>query len=517
MELTEILRRKEAGQSISEIADNMKRDRKTVRKYLKLLIPEEPNEDGTNKATIPLCRIIEKNKKERKKQTVFTPYKHIIISLLEKKENRLKIKSVYEVISKKYELEGASSLSSFKRFLKEEEIDRGKEKVTCRIERKPGEEVQVDYAKMGKLIDPVTKVSRAVYAFIATLACSKHKYVEFVYRQDQASFAESHIKMLKWFNGVPRTVTIDNLKTGVIKPDLYDPLLNKTYCELATHYKFFINPARIVKPKDKPSVERDVQTVREEFRKMLSLNPDISLREANRQMSDWLVNVYGKRKHGTTQEYPYEFFTEIEHPCLLPLPAEEYEIVTWKEVKVHPDCFIQVNKKAYSVPYLYVGKTLMVKVKTKTVEIYYRENLIKEHYIPKNFRQTDYGDFPENIRKAIDEKLPAYLQNEAMKISGENLSLFIRALLIPHAFINIRRAQGIISLAKKYDNKYVEAAAIIALDNLPGVHPKFFEQIITGLINRDAFNQTEEITISEETLSFIRPDNYFNSQSLVNN
>ena len=148
------------------------------------------------------------------------------------------------------------------------------------------------------------------------------------------------------------------------------------------------------------------------------------------------------KKTWTTQLKPYEFFTEVEQPILLPLPEVEYEISEWKQVKVHPDCFIQINKKSYSVPYQYVGKTLFAKAKSRTVEIYYNEELIKQHLIPKNNRQTDYEDFPENIQKALDGNLPAYLLREAERVSGNNLRNLIEKILAPHAFIKHEAGTG---------------------------------------------------------------------------
>lgn len=176
--------------------------------------------------------------------------------------------------------------------------------------------------------------------------------------------------MFKFFGGVPETIVIDNLKSGVIKPDLYNPLLNRIYSEMAEYYKCFIDTARVATPKDKPKVERDVQTIREEFKVMLALNENLTIEEANNKMLDFLVNDYGKIKHGTTEEEPRKLFEEVEKKTLLELPSEEYEVAEWKQAKVHPDCYIQINKKAYSVPYEFVGKKVFVKVKSKLIEVY---------------------------------------------------------------------------------------------------------------------------------------------------
>lgn len=103
-------------------------------------------------------------------------------------------------------------------------------------------------------------------------------------------------------------------------------------------------------------------------------------------------------------------FTEVEKGALLELPSEEFEVCRWKRAKVHPDCFIQINKKSYSLPYEFIGKTVEVKVKSKIIEVYYNGAIIKVHLIPKNNRHVDYDDFPENIRLSVGDGHLEYLQ-----------------------------------------------------------------------------------------------------------
>jgi transposase len=507
MELTEFIRRIKDGQSISRIAADTGNDRKTIRKYITKIKQEYSDLNLVTDQN--LWMISNQTKKTSQKQDIFEPYLNEIETFLKDEKNPLKIKSVYEIIIKKHEITEAGSLSSFKRFIKSKDIKRN-QKVTCHIERIPGAEIQVDYARVGKLKDTITGKWKTVYVLIGTLACSRHKYCEFVYKQDQKSFVESHVKMFKYFGGVPKIITLDNLKAGVIKADLYDPILNKTYFQMAEHYNCFLNTCRVAKPKDKPSVERDVQTIREEFKKLIIINPSVNIADANRFIREWIINEYGQRKHGSTAAKPYEIFLTIEHPLLQSLPEEEFEITQWKQAKVHPDCFIQVNKKSYSVPFEYIGKTLNINVKTRLIEIYYNEKLIKTHLIPKNNRQTDFDDFPENIQMATSQGLPAYLLNQAEAISGKNLQQFISKLLTPHAFINLRRAQAIIAVARKYDRLIVEEASLNALTELKCHHPNDFKKIILNLINRSPKAASAQINISEQTLKLIRPLTYYN-------
>ncbi|MDP4195004.1 MAG: IS21 family transposase [Bacteroidota bacterium] len=264
------------------------------------------------------------------KQDILISFKDEISELVNKSKDKLNPKSAFEVICLKHNLTDKVSYSSFKRFVRKHQIVKSNTNSTCRIESDPGSQCQVDYCKVGLIYDSPTGKRKLVYAFIGTLSYSRHKFVEFVFSQNQKSFVQSHINMFNFFQGLPVTLKLDNLKSGVVKPDLYDPKINKAYAEMAEHYGLFLDPCRVASPKDKGIVERDVQTIREEFRKMLAINPMISLSEANAQIKNWIINVYGKRKHGTTQEEPYNTFKQIEQPKLLSLPLDEYSISEWK-------------------------------------------------------------------------------------------------------------------------------------------------------------------------------------------
>lgn len=511
MEIRELIRRYQSGQSISQISKATGRDRKTIRKYFNLLETTgvkiskvDVNSESLNKA---LIKITDQIKRTPEKQNLFNLYQEEIKELIEDKSSPLKLKSAFKVVCARHNLEEKSSYSSFKRFVRSNRLIT-KPKTTCRIETPPGLQVQVDYAKVGLLRDRQSCKRRTIYAFIGTLSMSRHKFVEFVYKQDQRSFAESHVKMFNFFGGVPKTIVIDNLKSGVIKPDLYDPKLNRSYAEVSEHYNFFIDTARVASPKDKPKVERDVQTIREEFRTMLALEPNLSINQANKKILKFLKEDYGRRKHGTTQEEPIRVFEEIEKRALLELPADDFEVCQWKQAKVHPDCYIQINKKSYSVPYIFVGKRLLVKIKTKIIEIYYNETFIKMHIIPKGKRQTDYSDFPENIQNAVNKDLPKYLQNKAEELGGEKLREVIRKLLTPHAFINLRRAQGIISIAKQFPKNLNEKAASEALLRRRSPHPKDYKKLIESIKIKEE-TVSEGIAVSEETETFTRDIEYF--------
>jgi len=507
MDISEIIRRWRDGQKVTHISQALGFDRKTVRKYISKVEAKNPDIGYKEHApALPKEIITELQVRPAKKQALLEPYLDEIKRLVNNKANPLKPKTAFEVICARHGLSGKVSYTSFKRFVRAHRIAIVPDKSTCRIEVAPASQLQVDYCKAGLLYDQTARKRRTVYAFIGTFSFSRHKYVEFVFRQNQQSFINSHINMFNWFGGVSKTIALDNLKAGVIKPDLYDPRLNRAYAELAEHYGCFIDPCRVARPKDKGKVERDVQTVREQFKKLIALNPNLALTEANTAIKDWLLNDYGRRKHGTTNREPYLLFTEIEQPLLHTLPEEPYEAALWKEATVHPDHYIQVNKKAYSIPHRYVGKKVMVKVTHNLVQVYYNEQLIKQHLVARGYRQTDLTDFPYNVRHAIDSGIPLYICNKAAE-TGPNLEKLVRRILNPHAFINLRKAQGIVALAKNYPADVIEQAAEAALARFGSMSPKLFKSMVEKLLQQTEYDN--QLSLSDETNSFVRDMEYF--------
>lgn len=510
MDIWEIIRRRHHKQSISHIAHVSGYDWKTVKKVIRQaqqqgldfdqpLPPKEYVQDLFQK-------VVAEHQRPRPAQELLQPFLSEISELVKDKHHPLKPKTTFEVICQRHDLNGKVSYSSFKRFVRKNSIIVLPDKATCRIEVEPGQEVQIDYGKMGLLYDPFTGKRRTVYAFIATLSYSRHKFVEFVYKQNQCSFTASHIHMFDYFSGVTLRVLIDNLKNGVIKPDLYDPKLNHTYREMAEHYGCFIDPCRVRHPKDKGKVERDVQTVREQFRKLLALYPTMDIAQANHHIKKWSVEEYGQRDHGTTRLKPFQAFIDKEQPALQSLPVEPFEIAQWKKVSVHPDHYIQFNKKAYSVPHAYVGKKVWVKATDKILQVYYQEALVKQHLITTHYRHTDLDDFPANVKAALDQGMPLTLQRRAEQI-GDHFAQLIRSVLTPHAFMNMRKAQGLLSLAKKYESSLIEKAAEHALQHKLAVTPKLFKQLVEKIQQKNQHHN--QPPLSQHSLDFVRQADYF--------
>jgi len=505
MDIYNLLTRWHAGYTISQMSRTLKLDRKTIRGYLRQAeqiglsrhhpLPEKAELLKLFEAFLPT------HQRAAPVRKLLVPHQDEIVALMTDKVHPLKPKTAYEVICERHELQ--VSYGTFKRFLRTHAGEFARLNSTCRFETEPGEEVQIDYGKLGLLYDPLRQKKRTIYAFIATLSFSRLKFVDIVYSQEQRSFIASHLRMFDFFGGVPRRLVIDNLKSGVITPDLYAPQLNKAYQEMAEHYGCFIDPARVRKPKDKGKVERTVPLVREMFRKAVALEPGLDIARANTLARTWCLDTNGRREHGTTHLKPYEAFQNLERDKLLPLPTSHFEVATWKAAKVHPDQFVQFEKKVFSVPQLYIGKTVWVRGTEKLIEIYDQHERIKQYPRNRQMRLFDRSDFPENVQLMLDEQAVQHLLERAAAI-GPRFKQFLLEVLSPHAKLNYRRALGLLNFTGKYSATLLEAAAAVAIAYKLHV-PKQFERVLEKL----KIKEQTSLPISHETQELLREAEYF--------
>ncbi len=122
--------------------------------------------------------------------------------------------------------------------------------------------MEVDYAGVKiPMTDPKNGEAILLSIFVATLPASNYIYAEAQSSENQRNWNNGHVRALEYFGGVVKVVISDNLKTGVTKPNYYEPGVNLAYQELAGHYQFAVIPTRVRKPKDKGKIENGVQNV----------------------------------------------------------------------------------------------------------------------------------------------------------------------------------------------------------------------------------------------------------------
>lgn len=450
-DLHSIYRRWKNNQNIQEISQTEGFDRKTIRVYLQKFreCPAlESGELNNEELSRELFQLLPANKRNSPIQDGYQNHLQEIIDLLADKDEPVKPKTAFKIIKRKYQLSG--SYESFKVFARKTDLLKTTLKQIPRLETLPGQEAQIDYCTVGYHIDPETGKNRRVYGYIGKLSSSRLPYVEFTYSQKQDSFVMSNVNMLEFFGGVPEYLTIDNLKSGVIKPDIYNPKLNRAYAEFAEYYGTFINPCIPGHSKGKAKVERQVQEVRELYRALHAIHPTYSLRELNQEALNWCTDDYGMTEHGTTHIEPWIAFREEEQKILKPLPEKRFEVPVWKSAKTHPDQFISFEKKRYSVPYKNRNRTVHCRKSGKLLALYDENYLfIRQYVISSRRAQWTTGDFPESIEAMMLGEYPQYLIRQASRY-GEMAKKLAKTVLEPHAFLNARLVKGLLSVLEQY-------------------------------------------------------------------
>ena len=209
-----------------------------------------------------------------------------------------------------------------------------KTKATMHIDRKPGDQMEVDWAgQTAYLIDTDSGEEIPAYIFVAVLSSSQYAYVEAFLSQNQESWIAAHVNSYRFFGGVTRMLVPDNLKTGVQKASWDTPVINKSYQEMAEHYGTAIMPARVRRPKDKPNVEGAVGVISTWILAALRNQRFFSLAELNDAIKEKLAEFNAKpfQKRAGSRLIA---FTDEEQPLLLPLPKTHYELSTWKVATV---------------------------------------------------------------------------------------------------------------------------------------------------------------------------------------
>ena len=226
----------------------------------------------------------------------------------------------------------------------------GKLDLVMRQVHRAGEKLFVDYAGMrAQVINPATGEVREANIFVAALGASNYTYAEATWTQGLADWIGAHVRCFTYFGGVPEVVVPDNLRAGVSKAHRYEPDINPTYQDLATHYGVAIVPARVRRPRDKAKAEVAVQVVERWILAALRHRQCFSLAELNRAIRallETLNNRPFKKLPGTRRA----LFEQLDKPALRPLPVEPYEYAEWKQARVHIDYHVEVHGHYYSVP-----------------------------------------------------------------------------------------------------------------------------------------------------------------------
>jgi transposase len=328
-----------------------------------------------------------------------------------------------------------------------------------------GEKLFVDYAgDTMEVFDGRTGEVLTAQIFVAVMGASNYLYAEATATQTLPDWIGSHVRAFAYFMGVTRQTVTDNLKSGVTKACFYEPMVNRTYADLARHYSTAIVPARPYKARDKAKVEVGVQVVSRWILARLRNRRFFTLAELNAAIRALLDELNDRPLRGWGQSRR-QLFERLDRPALLPLPAEPYEYAEWKRCRVGLDYHVEVGKHYYSVPHSLLRQEVEARVSAATVEIFHRGKRVASHLrSARAQRATTVAEHMPSSHRRFRDWTHERIRRDAASI-GTNAAALIDLILRsrPHPEQGFRSAIGIIGLVKRYGAERVDAACARAL------------------------------------------------------
>lgn len=410
VDVTEILIHWHAGRSQSELASSLGVDRKTVRKYVAPAIEAGIAPGDAPRSSGQWAELVRSwwpgLVDTRLRQTTWPQievHHQFVVDMLAAGVTQ---QTIWQRLRDEHGL--TASVASLKRYVAAnlaEDVLRSRVTV-LRETPPPGQEAQIDYGYLGSWVDPVGGRTRRVWAFVMVLACSRHIFVRPVLSMDQAAWTQAHVEAFAFFGGVTARLVPDNLRTGIERPDLYDPKINRSYAELAGHYDTLIDPARVRKPKDKARVERPMPYVRDSFWRGREFT---SLAAMQAAAISWCTDVAGHRScRPLGGAAPLTVLHAVERSALKPLPQKRFVLAAWSRGTVGPDIHVKVGRCLYSVPWRFLGQKVDARATLTMVQIFANGELI--HPPGQDRGQTErHGPLPageDRVRDADADLVP---------------------------------------------------------------------------------------------------------------
>lgn len=319
----------------------------------------------------------------------------------------------------------------------------------------PGQEAQVDYGTGPMVRDPETRKYRRTRLFVMTLGCSRKAVRLLTFRSSARIWAELHERAFRRLGGATRIVVLDNLREGVLVPDVYDPVLNPLYRDVLAHYGAIAMPCRVQDPDRKGKVESAVGHAQKTPLKGLRFE---SLEEAQAYLDRWEERWADTRIHGTTKRQVAAMFAE-EKPSLLPLPVEPFRYYQYGKRTVHLDGCVEVEAAYYGAPPGWIGRPVRVQWDELFVRLLDPKTgqLLREHVRQKQGR---YRIKLEDRSKRTPLRTSQLLWRAGR--AGVHIGRLCEAIHRQQGEVGVRRILGVLALAKKYGTAAVEQACVAA-------------------------------------------------------
>lgn len=328
----------------------------------------------------------------------------------------------------------------------------------------PGEKCEVDYKGDShglRFFDLRTNMFVDCRLFGSILCFSQLFFAKATLTEQQNDLLSGIADSFAYFSGVPHTTMVDNAKASVYKAHRYDPDVNPEFAKFCEHYGTAELAARPRSPKDKNLIENVLGVFWRWAGPKLRERKFFSLSELNEYLRI-LVDDFNSRIQRKYQASRMQRFLESEKDKLLKLPEKAYEPAQWKKLVVHPDSHLQVNNNFYSAPYQLRGQQLDVRISPTYVEIFHNIERVGVHLAWPSNQQGRYRTDEKHLpaaHVAMLEFTPRKAIEEA-KLIGPSTHHVIFTLFnhSRHPLMYLRRVQGILRLKSRYSAHELEGA-----------------------------------------------------------
>jgi transposase len=327
-----------------------------------------------------------------------------------------------------------------------------------RLEFLPGEEAQVDYGQGAKTRHPKTGKMRRPRLFVMTLRYSRRSFRKTVWNSSKEEWARLHEEAFRYFGGCPQYVVLDNLKEGVLKPDLYEPELNPLYAAVLAHYGVVADPARVSDPDRKGTVENAIQHTQNTALKGREFE---TIEDQNKWLMGWEERWASLRVHGRTKRQVQEMFLE-EKPHLKKLPLQSFRYFEQGVRTVWDDGCVEVKRSFYSALPAPIYSEVIVRIYDFEIEIYDQKTLT---LIRRHVKNLKPGGVKMNDADRIfnPSRMTESFLAQAEKIGPRTKELCL-LLFKEQGRLGQRKMRGVLSLARRHAAALIERACATAVD-----------------------------------------------------
>jgi len=475
-----------------EISRKAKIDRKTIRKYGRQIMVATGLNDGEvqNPPPRPPGNLGKEAKIPFHARSACEPHRTWIELQVRLSRNAM---AIHQDLVEQFSF--THKYNSVKRFVRG--LKRKDPEQYDRLEFLPGEEAQVDYGQGAKTLGDKGKYLRP-RLFVMTLKYSGRSFRKVIWKSGQEAWARLHEEAFRYFGGCPEYVVLDNLKEGVITPDIYEPELNPLYMAVLTHYGVMADPARVKDPDRKGTVENAIQHTQNTALKGRVFE---SIDGQNNWLIHWEENWAAKRIHGRMKRQVEEMFQE-EKPFLRPLPLVGFPYFCQETRKVSDDGTIQVGRSYYSALPAPLHQEVIVRIYADEIEIIDPRSMEKIRTHQKSRRAGEVKMEPED-RIFNPSRQTDFLLRKAEGI-GPNTRRLCALLFEEQGRSGQRRMQGIVNLARRYEACHIEQTANEAI--LMGLRSyKAFCRLVEIKKTKESQKSAEAASVVRQEHELIRP------------